>query len=116
MASGKQSDKSSARANLNPFQSLLAAAMDSSVEGPSSTSSIAPGQKKRKNKPYKQKKRNRRQSFAAPDHAEAPDMGAQIPSLLDVPENAATESQFARIGGRRTSDTSLESEALLDHR
>lgn len=90
--------------------------MDPTAEGATPSAGPGQGQKKRKNKP-KQKKRNRRQSFAAPsDQGDAPDMSAQLPSILDAPESATTESQFARIGGRRTSNISLDSEALLDHR
>ena len=66
------------------------------------------------------KKRNRRQSFAAPSG----DTSTGEPSrsnrdLLDVPSSSTARPQFYRLGqsgGRNLSSTSLDSEALLDHR
>lgn len=66
------------------------------------------------------KKRRRRQSFAAPpseDHTDVPSdaMGTERPSLADVTSEEAVRSSFYRLRNK-ASNTSLESEALLDHR
>ncbi|KAK4994223.1 CorA metal ion transporter [Elasticomyces elasticus] len=87
-----------------------------------STASEAPGegstQKKRRHRGGK-KKRNRRQSFLAPsDNAES-EIGDERPSLLNVPgrQSATHSASFYRLqDGRKESNTSLDSEALLDHR
>ncbi|KAI9654016.1 MAG: CorA metal ion transporter [Alyxoria varia] len=80
-------------------------------------SSTQGGQNKKKKHRAGKKRRNRRQSFATPsDHGDVPSTGAERPSLLDVPEGTVAESQFSRIDGRRDSNTSIGSEALLDHR
>ncbi|KAK4613824.1 Putative metal ion transporter [Fulvia fulva] len=66
------------------------------------------------------KRKNRRQSFAVPSEAteSVVDGDEQRPSLLDASRaNASQQDSFYRLqGGRRGSNTSLESEALLDHR
>ncbi|KAF2088617.1 cora-domain-containing protein [Saccharata proteae CBS 121410] len=63
------------------------------------------------------KKRRRRQSFAAPSDTDPTSMVERSarPSLADVSSEQATRSSFYRLGSNR-SNTSLESEALLDHR
>lgn len=73
---------------------------------------------KRKHRAGKKHRKNRRQSFAAPSEPdEMPETGDQRPSLLDVPEHKTTEEQFYRLGAaRKTSQESIDSEALLDHR
>ena len=78
---------------------------------------LAGPQKKRRHRT--RKRRARRQSFAAPD--EEADHDATLrsdpnPDLLDVP--GPSRPNFYRLGqsGRNLSSTSLESEALLDHR
>ncbi|KAI9725572.1 MAG: CorA metal ion transporter [Chrysothrix sp. TS-e1954] len=82
----------------------------------SSTSADGPGQRKKKHRAGR-KRKNRRQSFATTsEQSDIPEAGPPRPSLLDVPEGAVTESQFYRIQGRKGSNTSLDSEALLDHR
>ena len=66
------------------------------------------------------KKRNRRQSFAAPSD----DTNTTAPTrsnrdLLDVPSSSTARPPFYTLGqsgGRNLSSTSLDSEALLDHR
>lgn len=66
------------------------------------------------------KKRRRRQSFAAPPSEDPTDvpsdtMGPERPSLADVSHEDAARSSFYRLRNKG-SNTSLESEALLDHR
>ena len=65
------------------------------------------------------KRRNRRQSFVAPSESTATndlDDVDRRPSLLDASRPSATRSSFYRLNGGARSNTSLESEALLDHR
>lgn len=66
------------------------------------------------------KKRNRRQSFAAPsDDTNTADPARSNRDLLDVPSSSTARPPFYRLGqsgGRNLSSTSLDSEALLDHR
>jgi len=82
---------------------------------PIDTSGSAP--KKKKHRAGK-KRRNRRQSFAAPsDQTDDTDLQDQRPALRTVPEGSQAQSTFYGLGGRAgRSNTSLESEALLDHR
>ena len=82
---------------------------------PLDTSGSAP--KKKKHRAGK-KRRNRRQSFAAPsDQTDDTDLQDQRPTLHTVPEGSQAQSTFYRLGARAgRSNTSLESEALLDHR
>ena len=81
----------------------------------------ADGRKKRKHRGGK-KKRNRRQSFAAPSEDSALpalDDGAGEHSLLEVPSNdSAARMPFYRRGhsSGNLSSTSLDSDVLLDHR
>ncbi|KAF2108413.1 hypothetical protein BDV96DRAFT_692778 [Lophiotrema nucula] len=75
--------------------------------------------KKRKHRGGK-KRRNRRQSFAAPPSTiDEGDMAGDVrPSLADMPQSSNTSrhnSSFYRLRANN-SNTSLESEALLDHR
>lgn len=75
--------------------------------------SAGPGRvpgKKKKNRNRK-KKRTRRQSFAV----SADDDGHRLPEASNQERNAARAS-FYRLKGNQQSNTSLESEALLDHR
>jgi len=66
------------------------------------------------------KKRNRRQSFAAPsDDVSNVDPARPNHDLLDVPSSSAARPPFYRLGqsgGGNLSNTSLDSEVLLDHR
>ena len=112
-------------APTNPLQASGKASStfgESSTHGQGSSSqaegaSTQGGQNKKKKHKAGKKRRNRRQSFATPsDQGDAPSTGAEIPSLLDVPEGTVAESQFSRIDGRRGSNASIGSEALLDHR
>lgn len=82
---------------------------------PSSQTSDPIAKKKRHRGGKKHKKR--RQSFAA--DPEPDETSPRRPSLMDLPERASEEARdsFYRLGrGQRGSVTSLESEALLDHR
>ncbi|KAL1634478.1 CorA metal ion transporter [Diplodia intermedia] len=82
-------------------------------------SSRTPNGSTKKRKHRGGKKRRRRQSFAAPpseEHTDVPsDMGPDRPSLADVTSEEALRSSFYRLRNKG-SNTSLESEALLDHR
>ncbi|KAB8346306.1 hypothetical protein FH972_023350 [Carpinus fangiana] len=69
--------------------------------------------KKRKHRGGR-KRKNRRQSFAAPSDTDLAPALPEHPSLLDVPEGTVPEASFYKH--RAGSNTSLESEALLDHR
>ncbi|KAH6666032.1 hypothetical protein B0J14DRAFT_605158 [Halenospora varia] len=63
--------------------------------------------KKKRNHRGGKKKRTRKQSFAAGDINAPPQAGSQA---------SAARTSFYRLQGRNISNTSLESEALLDHR
>ncbi|GME39576.1 Mg2+ transporter protein CorA-like/Zinc transport protein [Neofusicoccum parvum] len=87
---------------------------------PQQDSSLPPNGSSKKRKHRGGKKRRRRQSFAAPpseDHTDVQSdaMVTERPSLADVTPEEAVRSSFYRLG-RKGSNTSLESEALLDHR
>ncbi|KAM3413505.1 hypothetical protein BST61_g11576 [Cercospora zeina] len=76
--------------------------------------------KKKRHRAGKKHRKNRRQSFIAPSDAATEDTTdtGERPNLLDVSHHASQQDSFYRVqkSARRTSDTSLESEALLDHR
>jgi len=76
----------------------------------------APSLKKRRNHRGGRKKKNRRQSFAAT--SDAPGIGDGH-DLRESPAPITARPTFYRLGqsgGRNLSETSLDSEALLDHR
>jgi magnesium transporter len=79
--------------------------------GSSSTGAL----KKKKHRGGGKKKRNRRQSFAPTADIGTGDMNDERPSLANVGGNSRGNSSFYRSHGNLSS-TSLESEALLDHR
>ncbi|KAI9686310.1 MAG: CorA metal ion transporter [Bogoriella megaspora] len=101
-----------------------AAHLKSSAAGPGTSNAQAQGQsssaetpsKKRKHRGGK-KRRNRRQSFAAPSEGtDVSDMAHERPSLLDAPPpDSAARSSLYRLG-QNNSSTSLDSDVLLDHR
>jgi magnesium transporter len=80
------------------------------------TTAAGPGPSRRKRKDHRggKKKRNRRQSFAAPS-----DDGS---GLLDISQSRddmqarSARSSFYMRKGRNISNTSIDSEILLDHR
>ena len=77
-----------------------------------------PGPKKRRNHRSKKKKANRRQSFL-PDAEEVEVDPARSNRNTEDPKSATARPPFYRLGqpgGRNLSETSLASEALLDHR
>jgi magnesium transporter len=88
---------------------------------PSVPQASAEGRKKRKHRGGK-KKRNRRQSFAAPsEDCALPTLeeGSGDHTLLEVPSNTSTaQMPFYRRGqsSGNLSSTSLDSDVLLDHR
>lgn len=75
------------------------------------------GKKKRKKRAGK-RRRNRRQSFAAPpDDTDVGGMAEERSSLVDPTTASSTAREsFYRLQRVNKSSTSLESEALLDHR
>jgi len=121
----------------NDKQSLAAVAGPESMAAPGSgngagraSSSVANGStasvgngdslapKKKRHRAGK-KRRNRRQSFVAPSEstvAEDQDDPDRRPSLLDNPRSSGPQNSFYRLKSAAKSNTSLESEALLDHR
>ncbi|MCJ1355630.1 MAG: CorA metal ion transporter [Icmadophila ericetorum] len=76
--------------------------------------------KKRRNHRGGKKKRNRRQSFAAPgQEAEGIEAMRQSQNMMESATSASTRPPMYRLGqsgGLNLSDTSLDSQALLDHR
>jgi magnesium transporter len=99
--------------------------VESSQSGPQNTSANVAGgdqppRKKKQHRAGKKHKRNRRQSFAAPpsETMDAEGMEHERPSLLDVanPRESVHHASLYRIRAGNRSNTSLESEALLDHR
>lgn len=72
-----------------------------------------PSKKKRNNHRGGKKRRNRRQSFAGPS-----DNGSSMGEIsqLNRAESRGVRDSFYIQHGRNLSNTSLESEALLDHR
>ncbi|KAF2195082.1 cora-domain-containing protein [Zopfia rhizophila CBS 207.26] len=102
---------------MNPGTSSQAEPATSEVPATSDGKAEAPA-KKRKHRGGK-KRRNRRQSFAAPAAPiEEGDMASEArPSLVEVAgqSHSRGSSTFYRLHGHH-SNTSLESEALLDHR
>lgn len=96
------------RASTSTVRAVPATA-DPTAAGPSHR------RKKRKDHRGGKKKRNRRQSFAAPS-----DDGSGV---LEIPQSrddmqalSAARSSFYRLKGHNMSNTSIDSEILLDHR
>lgn len=86
----------------------------------SATKSNAAAKKKR-SRGGRNKRKNRRQSFIASSEAPTEDTadGGERPSLVDATRHASSQrDSYYRLqqSARRASNTSLESEALLDHR
>ena len=85
------------------------------LQDPAPANVSEPGKRKRKNRAGK-KRRNRRQSFAALD-MDTGGMTQERPSLIDpTTTSSVARDSFYRLQVGNRSDTSLESEALLDHR
>ncbi|KAI9739948.1 MAG: CorA metal ion transporter [Claussenomyces sp. TS43310] len=77
----------------------------------------APGaRKKKRNHRGGKKKRTRRQSFAAPASEDGSGMPETSQGQMRRESQSAARSSLYRLQGRNNSSTSLESEALLDHR
>ncbi|QDS71646.1 hypothetical protein FKW77_007501 [Venturia effusa] len=117
--SNAQATASSSAQNLTASQasSAIASASRRGIENqtPSSQTSEPIAKKKRHRAGKKHKKG--RQSFAADPDPDKTSSGR--PSLMALPESAGEDAResFYRLGrGQRGSATSLESEALLDHR
>jgi len=82
------------------------------VDGGASTTVMS---KKKRHRAGK-KRRNRRQSFIAPSETGTEIDTDQRPSILDANRASAEQTSFYRLKSAARSNTSLESEALLDHR
>lgn len=78
------------------------------------------GGRKRRNHRAGKKKKNRRQSFAiGEDETVDREAMRSNPDLLDQSHTPGARQPFYRLGqsgGRNMSETSLDSQALLDHR
>jgi magnesium transporter len=71
--------------------------------------------RKKRNHRGGKKKRARKQSFAA--STEGSGMGEETSqSIRQAQSHSAARASFYRLQGRHASNTSIESEALLDHR
>jgi len=95
-------------------------ASSSVANGSSAGLGIADGTapKKKRHRAGK-KRRNRRQSFVAPSESTVTndqDDTDRRPSLLDNSRSSGAQNSFYRLKSAAKSNTSLESEALLDHR
>ena len=105
----------------NPRPSNREAGASTPTAGPEAGE--ASKSKKKKNRTGK-KRRNRRQSFAAPSEDTAGEMTDPMerPNLLNsgvgrtMSEQERERESFYRLGSVAKSSESLESEALLDHR
>lgn len=75
----------------------------------------ASGSKKKRHRAGK-KRRNRRQSFAAPSESTAAENEGNERPTLTTTRPSATQTSFYRLKSAARSNTSLESDALLDHR
>ena len=85
-------------------------------QDPAPASASEPGKRKRKNRASK-KRRNRRQSFAAPPDTDAGGMAQERSSLIDpTTTSSIARNSLYRLQEGNRSNTSLESDALLDHR
>ena len=96
---------------LQSTQSMSSAVPTAQVDG------AAP--RKRRNHRAGKKKRTRRQSFAAPSDNLGDVEGSRSGEMLEAPQTGNGRPPFFRLGqsgGRNLSQTSLDSQALLDHR
>ncbi|KAG9949644.1 cora-domain-containing protein, partial [Aureobasidium melanogenum] len=103
------------KAPQKSYASALGDEASSTRDG--TANSTAGGSKKKRHRAGK-KRRNRRQSFAAPSEstvAERDDDQNQRPTLTSN-RPSATQTSFYRLKSAARSNTSLESDALLDHR
>ncbi|KAF2001454.1 cora-domain-containing protein [Amniculicola lignicola CBS 123094] len=102
---------------MNPGNSTYAEAAASNTSAAAGDAPASTGPKKRKGHRGGKKRRNRRQSFAGPPPLDEGDMTNEPrPSLTNAGQSQArTNSSFYRLQSNN-SNTSLESEALLDHR
>ena len=106
--------------NLSAVSGPESMAMLSSSTAPQpaqNAPSDPPPPKKKKHRGGRKNKKNKRQSFNAPSEVtDEPEEIEQRPSLLDTPSRSSQNAQFYRLQSGNRSNTSLESEALLDHR
>jgi magnesium transporter len=113
----REQQSSESRPAASTIQDALApqSQMQSATPVPQAS---ADGRKKRKHRGGK-KKRNRRQSFAAPlEDSPLPTL-EEGPPLLEVPSNTSAARMSFYRGGQSNgnlSSTSLDSDVLLDHR
>ena len=95
-------------------QTPAQAQLQSQAHGTASSADGGPAKKKRHR--AGKKRRNRRQSFIAQSDTATELEPDQRPSLADANRPSAAETSFYRLKSAARSNTSLESEALLDHR
>jgi hypothetical protein len=114
---GPENQSALTRPSVAPIQETSAGAEQSNQSYPQPQ----PESKKKRKHRGKKTKRNRRQSFAAP--SEGSSMPSAIPEVITeqhgmARSNSGLRDSYYRLGqpGRNLSNTSLESEALLDHR
>ena len=127
MASGASAPGSNANRQNNPSSTStdpqrpieqLSNTQSTSNAVPTVQGEQATATRRRKNHRAGRKKKNRRQSFAAGgDEAGRADSARANRDLLDASDAATTRPPFYRLGqSGGISDTSLDSQALLDHR
>ena len=112
-----QDPTSSSQAAIRPTDLLLNAQATASSQASGQSVATIGGSKKRRNHRAGKKKKNRRQSFLP--SAEDEDHASQLDRPSAPPTSAVARDQFYRLappGGGNLSETSLASEALLDHR
>lgn len=112
-----QNPTSSSQAAIRPTDLLLNAQANASSQASGQSVATIGGSKKRRNHRAGKKKKNRRQSFLP--SAEDEDHTSQLDRPAEPPTSAVARDQFYRLappGGGNLSETSLASEALLDHR
>lgn len=126
MASGESAPVSNANGQIKPSVTSTAPQRPTEqLSNTQSTSNAVPtiqgeqaATRRRKNHRAGRKKKNRRQSFAtAGEEARQADSTRANRDLLDAPNPTTTRPPFYRLGqSGGISDTSLDSQALLDHR
>lgn len=99
-------------------QAATAAGPSSSRDGAANSrgqSELLGGGKKKRHRAGK-KRRNRRQSFAAPSESTVAENEREQRPTLTTTRASNTQTSFYRLKSAARSNTSLESDALLDHR
>lgn len=108
-------DSPPTRPEPTALQTPLANSSTSTLRPQDGVAQSIPSKKKRNNHRGGKKKRLRKQSFAA-STVDGSGIPETIQSHRAGPSESAARSSFYRLQGRNLSNTSIESEALLDHR